>query len=103
MKNVLLELYLLPRNILIALIIGYRKTFSKLYGDVCRYYPSCSAYGLGSLQQHGVIRGIPLTLWRILRCNPWSKGGVDDVRPGPNWFFVSKLGFVHPVTQAKVR
>ena len=55
---------------------------SPLYGEVCRYYPSCSAYALGAIQQHGVVKGIGLGVWRIARCHPWAKGGVDDV-PGP--------------------
>ncbi|NCW29898.1 MAG: membrane protein insertion efficiency factor YidD, partial [Actinobacteria bacterium] len=41
-----------------------------------------------------VIRGVPMTAWRILRCNPWSAGGVDDVREGPKWISVGRLGFV---------
>ena len=87
-------LVLLPRNILIAVVLVYRKIISPLYGDVCRYYPSCSAYGLYSLQRLGVIRAIPFTGWRILRCNPWSTGGVDEVRSASNWISISQLGFV---------
>jgi len=47
----------------------------------CKYYPSCSAYALEAVQTHGAIRGTRLALWRFLRCNPWSQGGVDHV-PG---------------------
>jgi len=90
-------LVLLPRNILIAVALVYRKIISPLYGDVCRYYPSCSTYGLHSLQRLGVLRAIPLTGWRILRCNPWSSGGVDEVGSAPNWISISQLGFVTPV------
>jgi len=86
--------WLLPRNLVIGFILVWRKLISPLYGDVCRYYPSCSGYGLGSFQQHGVISGFIRTLWRIIRCNPWSPGGVDEVKPGPNWIRVGKLGFV---------
>ena len=64
---------------MIGFVLIWRKLISPLYGDVCRYYPSCSTYGLGSLQNHGLLRGAPLTVWRILRCNPWSLGGVDYV------------------------
>ena len=52
-----------------------------LYGDVCKYHPSCSAYGLRALQERGALVGSALAVWRILRCNPWSKGGYDPV-PG---------------------
>jgi putative membrane protein insertion efficiency factor len=92
--KLLSTLWLAPRNTLIGFVVIWRKIISPLYGDVCRYYPSCSSYGLGSLQQHGVIKGVPLTIWRILRCNPWSSGGVDEVKPGPAWVLVSRLGFV---------
>ena len=87
-------IWLAPRNLLIGFVLGWRKLISPLYGDVCRYYPSCSGYGLHSLQQHGVMKGVPLTIWRIVRCNPWSPGGVDEVKPGPAWVSVSRLGFV---------
>jgi putative membrane protein insertion efficiency factor len=70
---------MLPRNLIVLLLRIYRAVISPLYGQVCRYYPSCSAYGLGAVQQHGVVRGAILTAWRVLRCNPWSRGGVDDV------------------------
>ena len=71
--------WMLPRNAFVLVLRIYRAVISPLYGQVCRYYPSCSAYGLESFQQHGVIKGIGLTAWRVLRCNPWSRGGVDDV------------------------
>lgn len=89
-------LWLLPRNLVILFIKGWRKAISPLYGDVCRYYPSCSAYGLGQIQQRGVVAGSVLTVWRILRCNPWSKGGVDEVKPGTGRFLVTAQGFVTP-------
>lgn len=81
MRDVLLFAGLIPRNAGVLLLRGYRAAISPLYGDVCRYYPSCSAYGLGSVQQRGLLIGSALTAWRILRCNPWTAGGVDDVRP----------------------
>ena len=91
--KLLISIWLLPRNVLIAFVLGWRKLISPLYGDVCRYYPTCSAYGLGQFQQRGVIVGSALTLWRILRCNPWSKGGVDEVKPGRDYFRINKAGF----------
>ena len=81
----------------------WRKIISPLYGDVCRYYPSCSTYGLGSLQQQGLIRGVLLTAWRIARCNPWAAGGIDDVKTGPNWIAIGKLGFVSSKSHKKKR
>ncbi|MGX5697400.1 membrane protein insertion efficiency factor YidD [Agromyces soli] len=71
---------LLPRNAGVLVLRGYRAAISPLYGDVCRYYPSCSAYGLGSVQQRGLVVGSVLTAWRIVRCNPWTPGGIDEVR-----------------------
>jgi len=94
MKSLLVNIWLLPRNAFIAFIVVWRKFISPLYGDVCRFYPSCSAYGLGSIQQQGLVKGSLLTTWRILRCNPFTKGGVDEVKPGPKWFALSKHGFV---------
>ena len=47
----------------------------------CKYYPSCSQYALTAVRRHGALRGTGLALWRLLRCNPWSLGGVDDVPP----------------------
>jgi len=70
---------LVPRNIVVGLLHVYRAVISPLYGDVCRYYPSCSAYGLQSVQEHGVVRGGWLTTRRLVRCHPWSEGGIDDV------------------------
>ena len=89
-------IWLAPRNLLILLVKGYRKVISPLYGDVCRYYPTCSAYGLEQVQQRGVLLGSVLTAWRIVRCNPWSQGGVDQVSPGRGVFAVSDKGFVVP-------
>jgi len=93
---VLKTLLLVPRNLAIALLKVYRRVISPLYGDVCRYYPSCSTYGLGQLQQRGLLVGSVLTGWRILRCNPWSAGGVDEVTQGFSWFRVTEAGYVVP-------
>jgi len=94
--KLLLTLWLAPRNLVVALVKLYRKVISPLYGDVCRYYPTCSAYGLGQFQQRGVILGAVLTAWRILRCNPWSQGGVDEVKPGSSLWRVTAAGYVVP-------
>ncbi|ARC58668.1 Putative membrane protein insertion efficiency factor [Frondihabitans sp. 762G35] len=88
---------LLPRNVCVALLRAYRATVSPLYGDVCRYYPSCSRYALEAIQQHGAAKGIALGSWRLARCHPWAKGGIDDV-PEPNHhrYAVARSGFVTP-------
>ncbi|AXE40284.1 membrane protein insertion efficiency factor YidD [Acidipropionibacterium virtanenii] len=65
----------------IGFVKAWRLLISPLYGDVCKYRPSCSAYGLRALQVHGVLRATPMIVWRLLRCNPWSNGGYDPV-PG---------------------
>lgn len=87
------QLLLIPRNVCVAILLVYRKLISPIYGDVCRYYPSCSRYTLEAIQQWGVIRGIGLGAWRILRCNPWSSGGVDDIPEPKRPYRLTKLGF----------
>jgi putative membrane protein insertion efficiency factor len=69
------------------LIKVYQWTISPLLGPVCKYYPSCSHYGYEAIKVHGAVKGTALTAWRILRCNPWSLGGVDHVPPRkrPPW------------------
>ncbi|MCU1508612.1 MAG: uncharacterized protein QOI02_789 [Actinomycetota bacterium] len=79
MKRTLLFVMLLPRNLCVIILRFYRFAISPLYGDVCRYYPSCSHYALQAIQQYGVVRGIGLGSIRIARCHPWAAGGVDDV------------------------
>lgn len=79
MKRVGAFLWLLPRNCCVVILRAYRKVISPLYGDVCRYYPSCSHYALQAIQQYGVVRGVAMGSWRIARCHPWAEGGVDDV------------------------
>ena len=79
MKRVGLFLWLLPRNICVAILRGYRAVISPIYGDVCRYYPSCSAYAEEAIRELGAVRGTILAGWRLLRCNPLSAGGLDPV------------------------
>jgi hypothetical protein len=70
---------------LIALVTLYRLAISPLLGPTCRYYPSCSAYALGVLHEHGSLKGSALAGYRLLRCNPWSGGGVDPVPSPGKW------------------
>ncbi len=67
------------KNILIYLIRFYQKRLSPLKMTKCPYIPSCSQYGLEAIQKYGAIKGSALAAWRILRCNPFSKGGYDPV------------------------
>lgn len=93
---------LLPRNALLALLHGYRATISHTYGDVCKYYPSCSAYAVAAMQQHGALVGTALTAARLGRCHPWAKGGVDDVRPADRFRYgLTRHGFVVPSPSRK--
>ena len=74
----LLELaWCFPRYGAIALIGMYRWTVSPLLGNRCKYHPSCSRYALDALREYGFLKGAILAGWRLLRCNPWSRGGVD--------------------------
>lgn len=57
----------------------YQKTVSRLVGERCRYYPSCSEYAAQAITKFGILRGLVLAGWRLLRCNPWSRGGLDPV------------------------
>ncbi len=95
-------LFLLPRNVVVAVLRFYRLAISPFYGDVCRYYPSCSAYALRAVQEHGVIGGVILAVRRLARCHPWSAGGVDDV-PAKSilTYSVTPFGFVVPKAQRK--
>ena len=95
-------LVLLPRNCAVVVLRAYRAVISPLYGDVCRYYPSCSRYTLEAIQEYGVIRGGALGAWRILRCHPWAKGGVDDVPlKRVRRYRVTPFGFVVADSQGK--
>lgn len=67
------------KYILILIIKFYRIFISPLFGKKCRFYPSCSAYALQSLDKHGIIKGGYLSVKRILRCHPWNDGGYDPV------------------------
>ena len=87
--------YLIPRNVAVAILRAYRFAISPLYGDVCRYYPSCSHYSLIAMGERGFIMGTWLTARRLVRCHPWAAGGIDDVpRSRHQRFHVHPSGFV---------
>ena len=82
----LVNIWHIPRNLAIGLIRLYQKTFSPDHSkwmkgifphSHCKYRPTCSEYAKLTLKKYGFIRGALKTIWRILRCNPWSKGGAD--------------------------
>lgn len=63
----------------VLLVRGYQRFVSPLLPARCRYYPTCSAYGITALRRFGPLRGGYLTLHRLVRCHPWSAGGIDFV------------------------
>ena len=65
--------------LLVGLIRVYQRVMSPLMGERCRYYPSCSEYAAQAISRFGILRGLVLACWRLLRCNPWSHGGIDPV------------------------
>lgn len=69
------------KHLLIGLLKAYRAVVSPLYGNVCKYYPSCSAYALEAVTVHGAAKGSWLAARRLTSCHPWSLGGYDPV-PG---------------------
>jgi uncharacterized protein len=69
----------LPAYLGIGLVYAYRYTLGALFPASCKYHPSCSQYALDALRRYGLVRGSILAGWRLLRCNPWSRGGVDYV------------------------
>jgi uncharacterized protein len=64
----------------IALLRLYQLWLSPLFPNTCKYHPSCSQYAVDALRRYGLLRGGVLAVWRLLRCNPWSPGGVDHAR-----------------------
>jgi putative membrane protein insertion efficiency factor len=69
----------LIRRVVILPIRAYQLALSPMFGERCRYYPSCSEYAAQAIGRFGILRGLVLAGWRLLRCNPWSRGGVDPV------------------------
>lgn len=67
------------RRLSLALIRWYQRWISPLFPNTCRYHPSCSQYTYEAIAKYGLLKGTLLGAWRILRCNPYSKGGFDYV------------------------
>jgi uncharacterized protein len=67
------------RRVVVAPIRLWQRFISPAFGQRCKYYPSCSEYAVQSIERFGILRGLVLAGWRLLRCNPWSHGGFDPV------------------------
>jgi hypothetical protein len=81
LRDLKLSLWTIFRFPILGLIRVYQKTLSKaIPGNTCRFYPSCSHYAYQAIYKYGVIRGGFMASWRVLRCNPFSKGGYDPVK-----------------------
>jgi len=93
----------IPRYAVMALIKVYQMTVSPLLGPTCKYYPSCSHYGLEAVRRHGAITGSVMAAWRILRCNPWSNGGVDEVPAKGEPLFRTRVHNLSDFTRSDVR
>ena len=68
-----------PRRVAVAPITVYQRLISPLFPRRCKYEPTCSAYTAQAISRYGILRGLILGGWRLLRCNPWSHGGFDPV------------------------
>lgn len=102
MNPIVATIILIPRNVGVLILRVYRAVISPLYGDVCRFYPSCSAYALGAVQEHGLAWGSVLAARRLSHCHPWSEGGIDDVPlKSKRRFRRTSFGFVVPPSHGK--
>lgn len=68
------------KYVFIYLIKFYQKFISPFFPPSCRFYPTCSNYAIEAFKKYGVIKGLILSIWRILRCNPFNKGGYDPLK-----------------------
>jgi putative membrane protein insertion efficiency factor len=68
------------RAIAVAPIVVYQKAISPALPRRCKYEPTCSRYAVDAIRSYGILRGVVLASWRVLRCNPWSDGGYDPVQ-----------------------
>lgn len=70
---------MVARTALVTVIRAYQRLMSPLLGPRCKYHPSCSQYAAEAIMRFGILRGLVLSAWRLLRCNPFSHGGFDPV------------------------
>jgi len=67
------------KRLLLRIIRGYQNWVSPMLPSACRFHPTCSEYGYQAIAKYGIIRGGAMAVWRVLRCNPFNKGGYDPV------------------------
>ena len=67
------------RSVAVAPILAYQRVISPALPRRCRYEPTCSSYAVQAVREYGILRGLVLASWRLLRCNPWSHGGFDPI------------------------
>jgi putative membrane protein insertion efficiency factor len=67
------------RTVIVAPVRAYQRFISPAIPKRCKYHPTCSEYAVQAVRTYGVLRGVVLAAWRLLRCNPWSHGGLDPV------------------------
>ncbi len=102
MSRLLAGIIRLPQHLLVALVQGYRLLLKPWLGNACRFEPTCSAYALQALEQHGAVVGAALSAGRVLRCNPWCDGGCDPVpAQAPRLFTRLGLGEREPTLDKK--
>ena len=70
---------ILAMRLMLATLGGYKRMISPLFRPACRYVPTCSEYAMEAVEHYGVLRGLLMASWRVLRCHPLSKGGYDPV------------------------
>ena len=68
------------RSVALAPILFYQRAISPALPRHCKYEPTCSQYAVDAVRRYGILRGLVMAGWRLLRCNPWSHGGFDPVR-----------------------
>lgn len=69
----------IAKNVLLLLLRVYRWAISPLLPPACRYVPTCSEYAMEAVERYGAVRGSAMAVWRLLRCHPFTRGGVDNV------------------------
>ena len=74
------QLLSVPSLLVVGLIRLYQATLARVLPQRCRFHPSCSEYAVQALREKGLVRGGAAAVWRLVRCGPWSRGGVDPVR-----------------------
>jgi uncharacterized protein len=69
----------IARSVVVAPVVAYQRVVSPALPRRCKYEPTCSHYAVDAVREYGILKGLVLGVWRLLRCNPWSYGGYDPV------------------------